>query len=298
MAVGFWGTTNLPGVLLAGIRNSVPLVWETVPPHPTVMAKATAEHQRIRFLRPHNGTMLIGYGDWNDNLGPVDIIGYDLDNGNAPVTLHNDAPTEAWDRVRIIDGHAYLPWTDPTVGNQGGLTTDRTGTWTDVKVGPGTSMVHTFDVAKIGGKIHVCGSRDAVSIGEAYNPGSTGYGSVWREDAPGVWTETLRGLGRDGFARFKAFRFVDGKVRVQNSVGGLETYETVDGSSWDPITDVDWTAETTWGADSTDPPLPLPPGYTNHGLTTVNCVTYHDGWVWVGGKSGIVKRAPLLDPHA
>lgn len=272
------------------------VIWEALPTHPTVMSHPTAEHKKIRFLHPHNGVMLIGYGDWNENLGPVDVIGYSLTTG-LPVTLHTNVMTEAWDRIRILDGHAYLPWTDPKTyaGNQGGFTTDRTGAWTDVKVGPGDSMLHTFDIAKIGGKIHVCGSRDARSIGEDYPPGTIGYGTVWREDAPGVWVESLRGVSRDAFARFHSFKAVGDKWRIQNTAGGVETYETVDGSSWYPVTDTAWTSTPYWGANSADPPAALPTGYTNHGVGPVSAVAYHEGWVWVGGTDGRVKRALVPD---
>ena len=289
MAQGHWGTTVLPGRIRTHHRELV-VVWETLALHPTVMAQATVDHQKIRFLRPHRGVMLVGYGDGNENLGPVDVIGYDLTT-LAPVTLHGPVLNEIWDRVKVIDGDSYLPWIDPKTyaGNQGGFTTDRSGAWVDVKAGPPDSMIHTFDVAKIGGKIHLCGSRDATSIGETYTPGTTSYGVVWREDAPGVWTETLRGVARAALARFYSFKAVDDKWRVQNTTAGIETYETVDGTSWYPVTDTAWTSTPTWGADSTDPPPALPAGYV--GVTPLTAAAYHDGWVWVGGNGGVVKRA-------
>lgn len=296
MAIGHWGTTVLPGRIRTQHRR-IEVAWETIAPHPTVMAHPTAEHQKIRFLHPHNGVMLIGYGDFNDNLGPVDVIGYSLSAGQ-PVTLHTNVMNEGWDRIRIIDGHVYLPWTDPKTyaGNQGGFTTDRTGEWTDVKIGPGNSMLHTFDIIQIDGHILACGSRDASSIGEDYPPGTIGYGTVWREDSPGVWVEALRGAGRNAFARFYSFKTMpDGKVRVQNTAGGVETFETIDGIDWYSVTDTAWTSTPYWGVNSFDPPPPLPAGYTNHGVGSVSAVTYLDGWVWVGGDSGVVKRALVPD---
>lgn len=283
------GTTVLPGQIRMH-RKRTELVWETLTKHPTVMAQPTAEHQKIRFLRAHRGTMLIGYGDWNNNLGPVNVIGYDL-NAKTPVTLLTNVMSEAFDRVRIIDGDAYLPWTDPKTyaGNQGGFTTDRSGVWADVKVGPGDSMVHSFDIIKIGGKIHVSGSRTGSAV-------DLGVGVVWREDGPGVWTEALRSANEHSFARFYDFRIVNGKYRVQNVAGGaVETFETVDGSSWYPVAGEAWTSQVSWGADSSDPPAALPDGYTSHGVGLVTAVAYHDGWVWVGGESGAVKRARVPD---
>lgn len=282
MGKAHWGTTALPGVVKVQHKR-VEVVWETLPPHPVVMAETTADHQKIRFLHPHNGVMLIGYGDWNDNLGPVSVIGYDLET-LAPVTLFGPCPTEAFDRIRVFDGDVYLPWVDPTVGNQGGMTTDRSGSWENVEIGDNTSMIHTFDLAMIGGKVHACGSAP-------HSPGN-GVGTVWREDAPGVWTEALRGTHAEPFSRFYAFKDMgDGRWRVQNTAGGVETYETT-GTNWTPVTDAAWTSTPYWGADASDPPGPLPAGWPDP-LGTRAALLAYEGWVYVAGTGGRVKRARL-----
>lgn len=285
-ALGHWGTTNLPGVLKTWHKR-LELVWEDFPLHPTVMAHDTTQHQRIRALGVTDEALIIGYGDWDNNLGPVDVIGYDLSTKD-PLTLFGPCPNEAWDRIRIIDGHVYLPWTDPTVGNQGGFTTNRAGVWSNVNIGPSDSMVHTFDIAKIDGKIHACGSRTATV------PGQGGVGVVWREESPGVWVESFRGSLVDPLARFYRFNHQpDGSVRVQNSRGGLETFSTTDGETWTALPD-----EPQWALlDNTsyDSPGPLPSGWPDPLGTRTASIT-HEGWVYVAGTGGRVKRARLPGP--
>lgn len=283
MGKAHWGTTALPGVLKT--RHAyVEVVWETLPPHPVVMAEATAMHREIRALGVSDGVMLLGYGDWNESFGPVKVIGYDLST-LEPVTLMTQPPelgTEAWDRIRIIDGKAYLPHTDPTLNNQGAYTTNERGFWETVKVGENPSMIHTFDVIKFKGRMMACGSMSS----------GGGAGVVYTETAPGsrVFTRTLLGGIRDPFARFYKFFVRDGgnEVMVQNSSGGLESFVTTDGDNWTAAPGEPRDYRNT----ATEIPAPLPVGYVGHGAV-VTAAVYHDGWVWVGGHGGVVKRARL-----
>lgn len=218
--------------LITGTRPRE-LKWDTTVtswPKPTIQFTDIAAHPKIleqpesgrviTFLQPHNGVILVGYGDWNADTGPVAVVGYDEVTAN-PVTLLGQVPSEALDRCRIIDGFAYLPWVDPILPTEmpigepnGGFTTDRSGTWENVVAG---EMIHTFDVAKINGKIHVCGS-----IGT--NSGN-GVGVVYREDGPGVWTEVLRGSVEVPTSRFYSFTYneIQGRTYVQNIQGSTGT---------------------------------------------------------------------------
>lgn len=281
MIFGDGGITVLPGRVKAKVQPGRG-VWETLPPHPAVMAETTAEHQRIKALGVSDGVMLIGYGDWNENLGPVKVIGYDLVT-LLPVTLMEPPAalgSEAWDIIRIIDGKAYLPHTDPTLNNQGAYTTNENGVWETVMVGTNPSMIHTFDVIRFKGRMMACGSQAA---------DGSGAGVVHTETAPGsrVFTETLLGGIRGPGARFYKFFVRDGgnEVMVQNWSGVLESFVTTDGDNW--------TAAPSEPQGYSDTPDPLPTGYTNHGVEYVSAVTFHDGWVWVGGNGGDVKRALL-----
>lgn len=273
-----WGTTNLPGQMMPSNRL-VPSVWETLPPHPVVMAEASAYHQQIKALAVADNTMILAYGDWTNNLGPAFVVGYDLDT-LQPVTLHGPSPTEAFDRIRIIDGAAYLPWTDPLGSlHMGGFTTNRSGTWEDVDAYP---MIHAFDVVKYKGALLVCGSTSAGV------PGEGGVGVVARQNPQGQWVEVLRGKYVANLARFYEFVEVDDTLIVQTVDGGLprETFGTRGGRDWFPIPDApDY--KTSW----LDPaPVSLP--VAGHGIMALSHAV-HDGWLWVAGANGVVKRTRL-----
>ena len=274
------GTTVLPGAMFP-IARTVPIVWDTLTPHPVVMAEETFAHRIVKALAPVGNTMLVGYGDWDDNLGPVFVLGYDLDT-LAPVTLSGPHPSEAFDRIRVIDGAAYLPWTDPTGANHiGGYTTNETGAWTEVEIGP---MIHTFDVIEFKGALLACGS--------IFNPENTnnGLGVVYRRNAAGRWVEVLRGHYTAPFARFYEFVVVDdGDTLIVQTVDvgpPRETFGSRGGRDWFSIPDApDY--KTSW-VDI--PPNPLPA--TGHGLAAQS-YAIHDGWLWVGGTDGAVKRTRL-----
>lgn len=284
---GHWGTVMLTGGLRSELKRVVQATWETLPPHPVVMADSRGTHQRVRAMGVSDGALIIGYGDWGINTGPLAVVGYDLGT-LEPVTLMPEQPpelsTEAWDRIRIIDGKAYLPHTDPTLNNQGAYTTNERGFWESVKVGENPSMIHTFDVVKFKGRMMACGSM-------SWNGGA---GVVYTETAPGsrTFARSLLGGIRDDFARFYKFfvRDVGNEVMVQNSDGGLESFVTTDGDNWTLLPDEPQNHSNT----SYDRPDPLLIGYTDHGVLAVSAVIHHDGWVWIGGNGGVVKRALLL----
>ena len=283
------GITVLPGRVKAKVKvqpgqdGHAQVVWETLPPHPVVMAETTFNHRTIYALGVSDGVMLLGYGDWIENLGPVKVIGYDLST-LQPVTLMEPPAvlgSEAWDRIRLIDGKAYLPHTDPTSNQQGAYTTNETGIWETVKVGGNQSMLHTFDVIKFKGRMMVCGSMSA---------DGSGAGVVYTETAPGsrVFAETLLGGLRGSGARFYKFFVRDGgnEVMVQNSSEGLESFVTTDGDTWAAAPGESQDYSNSPG----DTPDPLPNGWPS--VTRLAAVE-HEGWYWITQADGVVKRARL-----
>lgn len=256
------------------------VAWETLPPHPALTAQPTLGGQRPRAFTPHAGILLVGYGDWNVNTGPVDVVGYQIDTGE-PVTLLTDCPTEAFDRIVLIDGHAYLPFIDPaTAENRGGFATDRGGSWSLVTL-PVGSMIHVFDVARIGGRIHLCGSNYA-ALDE-----SASQAVVWQEQPNGTWVQVLASAPvpvAGGAPRFYHF-FLDGAtVRVQNrATSPTETWYTTDGTTWVPDPAA---PDLPTPSDFTPPTWPLPAGVTAYAEA--------GGWAWIGLPGGVVKRTRLV----
>lgn len=196
-----------------------PLPWQTVPLHPTIAQSPTTAH-RIHNIYPYKGILYIGYGDWDNNLGPVKVVGYNMST-LEPVTLMDEpVPSEAMDNFREIDGKLYIPWTDPTVSHQGGYTTNVSGTWQNVKAGPPVGLVHTFDVIEFKGNIYVCGSTPV---------GVSGAGVVYKREANGSWTNVLTSTNVSDLSRF--YRFNDPRWGISIPEGTLVVHDAASDSS-------------------------------------------------------------------
>lgn len=271
--------------------------WETLPVHGVVMEQPTAVGRTVRALTPHGDLVLAGYGDYSENTGPIRVIAYNVVDG-SPVQLHVNntvgdnvpVPTEAIDRYRIIDGRAYAPYTDPTGLDTGGFATDRTGsepnqTWTLTTM-PERTMLHCYDVAKIAGKIVVCGSS---LDGEGPDNGP----SVWQEQANGTFTRVLfdTTVVMDpespilNYPRFYHF-FTGtglGALAVQAMDYPTHTYASDDGTTWTRHETAPNLYPPSW-----QPSWPLPAGSTSY------CEA--GGYAWVSGADGLVQRAPLATP--
>lgn len=270
-------TSVLPGAISESV-TTVPIVWETLTPHPVVMAHTTAEHRQIRWMHPVDGVMLIGYGDYTNNLGPISVIGYNMTT-LAPVTVFGPVPSESFERIRIIDGHVYLPHTDPLgATHMGAITTNRSGSWENVTIG---HMVHVYDVIKFKGSIYVCGSANTPVV-------DVGQGIVYKETSPGIWKVVLRGTHKSALSRFYQFHpdgdFLKVQTRAEEALSE-PTFRTANGEDWEVVP-----GHPVLSANDNDPPTITPPSYPGFGPTAA---AVHGGWVWVGGANGAVKRTRL-----
>lgn len=161
-----------------------------------------------------DGTILLGYGDWNTNTGPIDLLDLDPDTGTV-TTLVDNMPTEAIVRFRVLNsGHVWVPSIDPTGANPGTLATNAGGTWDLLTVEvPGLPVAtHLFDVAQTADDtLYVAGSRH-ITVGEgntedadydcAFVWKSTDDGATWTEDlvyyGTGTEVQRFRGIGKVG----------------------------------------------------------------------------------------------------
>ena len=148
--------------------------------HPTVAANPHDGHA-VTSLMARDGVLLMGYGDWTYNTGPLDLLGLDLATGE-PVTLHTGVRTECIEVWRVIDGDLYVPWIDTRSGYDhlgGGYLTDAGGTWHEVVV---PDLVHTFDVARVGDDLLAVGSSRATN--RACVKRSSDGGGTWVDITP------------------------------------------------------------------------------------------------------------------
>ena len=166
-----------------------------------------------------DGMLAFGYGDYDTNTGPIDLLGLDPASGDWSV-LYNDAPTEEINAGTVIDGYLWVPSIDPVGSGDGTLITNApSGTWRLVTVdvaGKGPA-VHLYGVAGQAGVLYVCGARRIlVSEGNVSNI-DVGAAIVWKSTDDGdTWTEDLAYLGdnTDAYLRFYYFRNLGGELCV------------------------------------------------------------------------------------
>jgi hypothetical protein len=118
----------------------------------------TASH--VWDLQAWRGRIYLGYGDWDNNLGPVDIWYYTPTAHAFVKETVYVSPTrpaarvdeDAIDRYVVIGGDLYIPGTDPRESWQRGnfYRNDGTG-WVKYRTIP--HGVHTFDLAGYGGAL-------------------------------------------------------------------------------------------------------------------------------------------------
>ena len=226
---------------LPALTATMSTTW--LDPHPALPAGA-----KVSGVIPHGNILIVAHGDWAANTGPTDVLAYDLADGDAPITLLADAPTEAFESGAVIDGAMWLPWIDPTGGDPGGATTDAGGQWRNAVAAP---MIHAFHAATFTGTdIWLVGSRWA---------GSEHHGCAVRStDGGQTWTIARSVAG----SRFTSAVLAWGNLHVFE---GLRVH-IFDGSAW---TMQDWH------------------GVSNNPALASDLIFTHAGW-WAGGESPVV----------
>lgn len=258
--------------LTDNLRREVvaPKGWVDLGIHPSVSAYIPSG-RLIRSLTEFGGDVLVGYGDWSLNGGPVSVLAYDVATGEHKELLAG-CPTEAFSRVVSINGAAYLPFVDPTGPDVGGFATNSSGVWENVLM-PEYSMIHCFDVSIIGGITYVCGSSRVSSV-------ETGA-SVWKRDPVLGWQMDLY-YPTEGAGRFYDFF---GKGRNQVRIESL-TWTLVDGVWIGPTFGDALPFSATYDIGAQPRPRWTPPPDTT-------AYTATDNWAWIGRSDGTVLRAPL-----
>jgi hypothetical protein len=153
--------------------------------HPEVALQTTFYGDHIATLKPFNGKLYAGYGDYGSNTGPIAVRAFDPVAGEFTDSMLTSA-TEAIYIYRELGGKLYAPNID-TRGGGSGYAVGTPGapgaldTWQDVITVDG---IHMFDMNTWNGS-------DLFQSGTASN----GDGIVYRStDGGATWTESLRML--------------------------------------------------------------------------------------------------------
>jgi len=218
--------------------------FDLVAVHPEVATQTTFYGDHIATLKPFNGKLYAGYGDYGANTGPIAVRAYDPTLG-AFTDPYLSSATEAIYIYREINGRLYAPNIDTRGGGSGYAvgTAGSPDTWQDVITVDG---VHMFDMNTFNG-------TDLFQGGTASNGDGIVYRSV---DGGATWTESLRmpaGVGSTGNStnidiRVHGLGLYQGKLyadmeQVAQTSSGAIFYTTgkkaassmvFDGTSWSP----------------------------------------------------------------
>lgn len=172
-----------------------------------------------------SGELIAGYGDWDGNSdslgvpeGRVGVVPLDLGTGQWEDSIYH-AGSEAMDVIRKINGHLYIPTTDPSNhrvheqdgGNRSGYLTNQTGEWKFVRVPNG---VHDFDMASSDGSdLWIVGSHSIDNRnGEAWARRSIDGGQTFEVAQTDRSTPESAG---GGFERYYWVSGFGGKIYMQ-----------------------------------------------------------------------------------
>lgn len=187
--------------------------------HPSIAAQPTYG-KYIDDLAIKDGLLYVGYGDYNDNTGPIDVATVDLATGVTGVK--GTAPTEEVNTYRTFGGSLVAPWIDPT----------GCGTCTPVNGGYSTGAganVHTTQAGHVYDYTELGSSRFLV--------GATAYkdeAAVWQSDNGGAWRVVQTdgpATNPPGYARYYWAVTLGGKVYVQGEHGAFKM-RVWDGRRW------------------------------------------------------------------
>ena len=194
--------------------------------HPGAAAQSTAMGKAIYALQAWQGKIYAGYGDYNDNTGPISIAGLDPATGVFTETLQGN--TEAIYNYRIIRGDLYAPAIDrKAYGPPGDYLVGRSnGSWENRDASGGST--HAYDI-------------NTLVENDLWLVGSEGTkAAAWRSiDGGTTWSAALYDSALSGnpndFSRFYFAGVFQGKLYVQarDAVGQLHPLSRVfDGSAW------------------------------------------------------------------
>jgi hypothetical protein len=218
VAMVLTGCSGLP------CRLGAPAEFVSLGKNPFAAAQPTAVGRYLHTLEGWQGELYMGYGDYDENTGPIEVSAYNPRWSSYGTKLR--FPTEAIELFRPIGDRLYAPAIDPrgdgpsaavAVGEPDGRWSNNKNVW----------MTHVFDVATFDGTdLWLVGSRKTQAIAVRTRDG----GRTWETAL------ALEPRGADGdFARFH-FVFVHGGrlyVQAQDRRGGMFPRSNVfDGNGW------------------------------------------------------------------
>lgn len=223
---------GLVGVVLAGCSDAgrlqlaaPPGEWVYMGTNPFAAAQPTALGRRLHTLQGWGNELYMGYGDYDEDTGPIEISTYHPGLKTFSSKLRFD--TEAVELYRPIGDRLYAPAIDPVGSGQSASVAvgEPGGRWWNNK---NVFVTHAFDIATLDGSdLWLVGSRGARAL------------AAHSTDGGRSWTTALSvppvSAGGEDFARFY-FAFAHGGrlyVQAEDAIGGPHPRSRVlSGSRW------------------------------------------------------------------
>ena len=196
---------------------------------PELNTQNTERGHAIWDLEEYRGKIYIGMGDYNVNTGPIDIVYYDPSTKSF-ATPRPNAPAEATEYIRNINGYLFITMTDPQTYYGPafvGLKPD-SDKW--ITAGTIQTSAHYFDVTMFEGRIYV-GTGDWTSAEAPFRVPSDQNARVYSSSDGGAnWSVDLTtssgriyNLGSDNTTIFANSHY-DSYVKQNGAWKKLNTY--------------------------------------------------------------------------
>lgn len=175
-------------------------------------------------LQEYEGRLYAGYGDWNVNVGPIQLVGFDRTGKVVDTTLINE---EAVECMRSIDGEFWVPGVDAREDwSLGSVYVRSKGKWEQRRTVP--NGIHVFDVREWNGWTFAgCGADGGASLVATQDRGRTWKQILLEKDSFRIWGVCPVGKSLVAFpADAKRGLYVyDGKTVRHNTVDAFPKIE-------------------------------------------------------------------------
>ena len=146
--------------------------------HPDAINQPTTYGRSLHTLHVADDNVYVGYGDYTENTGPINIRYFDTATDTFSDSLVT-GNTEAFHRFRTIGDDLFVTHADPLFNSLGGFArgpADASSAWTNQNV---VEILHSYDIAQYDTTLFLAGSGGPTAIENSIIYQSTDDGANW-----------------------------------------------------------------------------------------------------------------------